>query len=142
MTVALCVLWVRSYFYSDTLHFVKVNVRGFVFNSYWGGITHLAPSSMSIADKFTALDVIEWSSMPIGSDWDTDLGRVCGFRGPIRPTHPLRFTVPHWFLVLIASTFAAAPWLSKMRSSFSLRTLLLATTLLAIVLGFSVWATR
>jgi hypothetical protein len=45
--------------------------------------------------------------------------------------------VPHWFPVLVSSTFAAAPWI---RWKFSLRTLLIATTLIAVVLGVVVWS--
>jgi hypothetical protein len=39
---------------------------------------------------------------------------------------------PHWLIVLGASAMAAAPWVSY---RFSLRTLLIATTLVAVVLG-------
>jgi hypothetical protein len=46
---------------------------------------------------------------------------------------------PHWFLVLISATFAAFPWL---RWHFSLRTLLIATTLVAVLLGLVVWLLR
>jgi hypothetical protein len=37
--------------------------------------------------------------------------------------------VPYWFAVTIAGTFAAAPWLMSWSNRFSLRTLLVATTL-------------
>ena len=47
--------------------------------------------------------------------------------------------VPHWFTVLLMGTIGAAPWL---RWSFSLRTLLIATTLIAVVLGLIVWLSR
>jgi hypothetical protein len=39
---------------------------------------------------------------------------------------------PHWFFVTLVAAFAAAPWL---RWRFSLRTLLLAMTLVAVLLG-------
>lgn len=42
--------------------------------------------------------------------------------------------VPHWFLVITAAAIAAAPWI-RSRLHFSLRTLLLAVTLLAVLLG-------
>jgi hypothetical protein len=45
--------------------------------------------------------------------------------------------LPHWFPVLLFATFAAIPWLVPRR--FSLRTLLIATTLVAAVLGLAVW---
>jgi hypothetical protein len=43
----------------------------------------------------------------------------------------------YWFLVLASAAIAAAPWL---RWRFSLRTLLIATTLVAVVLGFVIFA--
>jgi len=43
--------------------------------------------------------------------------------------------LPHWFLFLVFSTVAALPWL---RFYFTLRTLLIATTLVAVVLGLIV----
>lgn len=43
----------------------------------------------------------------------------------------------HWFPVMIFATAAALPWLPW---RFSLRTLLIATTLLALVVGLVVWA--
>jgi len=45
--------------------------------------------------------------------------------------------VPHWFVSLFFATLAAAPWF---RWRFSLRTLLIGTTLIAAVLGLIVWA--
>jgi hypothetical protein len=44
---------------------------------------------------------------------------------------------PHWFGVFALAGLAAFPWL---RWRFSLRTLLIATTLVAVVLGLAVWA--
>jgi len=47
--------------------------------------------------------------------------------------------VPHWFLVSAAAAAAISPWL---RWKYSLRTLLVAITLVAVVLGLAVWAGR
>jgi hypothetical protein len=44
---------------------------------------------------------------------------------------------PYWSLVLVSAALAIGPWL---RYRFSLRTLLIATTLAAVVLGLIVWA--
>jgi hypothetical protein len=49
--------------------------------------------------------------------------------------------VPFWFPVLIASLFTVSPWIGW-SNRFSLRTLLIATTLVAGVLGLAVWAMR
>jgi hypothetical protein len=47
---------------------------------------------------------------------------------------PRTITMPHWFPVLITASLAAAPWVIGVRR-FSLRTLLIAVTLVAVVLG-------
>jgi hypothetical protein len=47
--------------------------------------------------------------------------------------------VPHWFLILGASTVAIAPWI---RWRFSLRTLLIAATVVAVGLGLLVMMLR
>ena len=49
------------------------------------------------------------------------------------------FAVPHWLVSLVLFLVALAPWLSVRR--FSLRTLLIATTFIAVVLGLVVWMT-
>jgi hypothetical protein len=51
-------------------------------------------------------------------------------------------SIPHWFAVMVLATLAAAPWIRKLKWRFSLRTLLIATTLLAMVLGLIVYAAR
>jgi hypothetical protein len=49
--------------------------------------------------------------------------------------------VPSWFTVLIAATLAVLPWI-QWSKRFSLRTLLIATTLIALMLGIIVWMWR
>src|SRR5262249_19489271 len=49
---------------------------------------------------------------------------------------------PHWLVALFLCAFAGAPWISILRFRFSLRTLLIATALAAIVLWLVVWAAR
>jgi hypothetical protein len=46
---------------------------------------------------------------------------------------------PHWALLLAMATIATCPWI---RYRFTLRTLLLAITLLGVLLGLVVWTTR
>jgi hypothetical protein len=47
--------------------------------------------------------------------------------------------LPHWFVVGIVATLTSIPWL---RWQFSLRTLLIATTLVAALLGLIAYAVR
>jgi hypothetical protein len=63
------------------------------------------------------------------------------YAGFLLRRHPNDVTlfIPHWILPLLAVAPAALPWRS---SRFSLRTLLVATTLVAVVLGLIVYATR
>jgi hypothetical protein len=49
----------------------------------------------------------------------------------------LDITVPHWFLASVLMIFTAIPWI-PWSNRFSLRTLLVATTLVAVVLGLVV----
>lgn len=48
---------------------------------------------------------------------------------------------PYWFLIAVSGTFSAAPWI-RQRVHFSLRTLLIVTTLIAVLLGLVVWSIR
>ena len=47
--------------------------------------------------------------------------------------------VPLWFPVAIAAGLATVPWALQIPHRFSLRTLLIVTTLVAVVLGMIVW---
>jgi hypothetical protein len=48
--------------------------------------------------------------------------------------------LPHWTLVLMTGICGAAPWIRQLKWRFTTRTLLIATTLVAVVLGLIVWA--
>jgi hypothetical protein len=49
--------------------------------------------------------------------------------------------MPHWFLLLVSSSAGILPWI-RWSTRFSLRTLLIATTLVAVGLGLIVYAAR
>jgi hypothetical protein len=46
--------------------------------------------------------------------------------------------LPYWFVTLLSAAFGIAPWI-RLPTRFSLRTMLIATTLIAVVLGLIVW---
>jgi hypothetical protein len=48
--------------------------------------------------------------------------------------------LPDWLLVLVFGCAGMLPWIHQLKLSFSLRTLLVATTLVAVLLGLIVWA--
>jgi hypothetical protein len=50
-------------------------------------------------------------------------------------------SVPCWCCVAFFAALSAAPWF-RWTWKFSLRTLLIATTLIAVMLGLIVWAVR
>ena len=50
--------------------------------------------------------------------------------------------IPYWMLTLLLSIVGLTPWLPWSSLRFSLRTLLIATTLLAVVLGLTVYVTN
>jgi hypothetical protein len=54
-------------------------------------------------------------------------------------TFSYRLFIPIWLIALALSALSAAPWI---KPRFTLRTLLIATTLLAVVLGLVIWAAR
>ncbi len=125
--VLLIVLWVRSYSIGDSAFLNSMH------------------SITSIRGRI-CLDVsIVWNEIVYASDPIT----LNVFRNDIRieslevdpGTHLVRENVsaPHWIIVVPSLTLGVIPWL---RVRFSLRTLLIATTLVAVMLGLAVWAAR
>jgi hypothetical protein len=142
--LALVVLWARSYWYFD-----------------WLGGLAFAPQ-VSLANEFRVQDgcLIESVNGVLvvlyAGNWRESLLRIAtsagsapahpnlrvtgeegesafnGFQAKVHPNGVFRGSAPHWAFVLIFGALAAAPWI-KWR--FSLRTLLIATTLVAVVLG-------
>jgi len=50
-------------------------------------------------------------------------------------------TYPHWFAILTFATLSVVPWI-RWRTRFSIRALLIGTTLIAVALGIVVYALR
>jgi hypothetical protein len=132
LAVLLTVLWVRSYWRVDFMRLgedrVCMSIDGSVhtlcviFGPSFGGTLF----SRDHVFRFN-LGTPKYSLLGVGYD-------------------PFEYgtwaVVPHWFLVLLFATigtYAFTPWLHW---HFSLRTLLIATTLLAVVLGVAVWTAR
>jgi hypothetical protein len=84
-----------------------------------------------------------FESHPPSKHFDCYLfGFKCIFNStPQVPHFDFGLTAPFWFLVLASAGAMATPWI-RWSNRFSLRTLLIATTLVAVVLGFAVYAAR
>jgi hypothetical protein len=126
LCLLLIVLWVRSHWKWDALSFPQ------------GGISSMAGSTViGLGEGWGGTDwrihtyELDSSDDPIrGFAWINDGGPAGRIPGTM-------IIMPHWFLVSLFLVFAAAPWL---RYRFSLRTLLIAATVVAVLLGLIAWA--
>jgi len=135
LTLALCVLWVRSYWRWDSLDgdgwTIASNCGRIVFQRDSGTIQHVPGFDTVPADE--RANILLKSTHHI----ETTLGF-----GTARHAYESVAIIPYWFFALptvVALAFVLVPQASV---RFSLRTLLIATTLVAAELGLAVWATR
>jgi hypothetical protein len=123
--VLLIVLWVRSYWWMEQLSGPLSRTRILVVGSIEGGLLVQVPFH-------------DWGYIWKVRSNSLKSGGRSSFRfGSEFRRIPEGFCLPHWSLVVLYATLAAVPWL---RWRFSLRTLLIATTAIAVVLGLIVWA--
>jgi hypothetical protein len=118
-------LWVRSYWQYDNARFALAPANDLLVSSYKGRVIFILESNG-----------IPWQSTvrELGINWlPSDAffyKRASGFTSVI---------IPVWFAVLLFAGIGAIPWV---RYRFSLRTLLVAMTLVAVVLGALVISMR
>jgi hypothetical protein len=127
VAVLLCVLWVRSYWRVDYIE-KETSVIGWNAGSVRGEIAFSSWHTSS-------LDIPNWKYENYQPDYNEPLPKG-GFLFRVG-NGALFVFAPHCSLVLVACIFAALPWVRFWR--FSLRTLLIATTLVAVGLGLIVW---
>jgi hypothetical protein len=139
LTMALCVLWVRSYTWRD--HWVKkiAPMRGIWVESAVG---QFAVGTYPHKEFLMQSAAIEYHMVPTSADpchpSDNRIGFKAyygdGFAGVV---------VPHWLLILLSGAFASVLGIRRPVSfRFSLRTLLIATTLTAVALGLVCYTLR
>jgi hypothetical protein len=165
--VLLVVLWVRSYFIADRLHLPVGAKEAIAVASKQGKLFLLRYETVPQPNAWQAglysHSTADELSFPMG---DVSSNSRLGFGIMHRPPYSLpelkeqvvgkpgvitiwnsgvmflkgyAVMFPAWFLTLVTAVIAVAPWISR---RFSLRTLLLATTLVAVVLGAAVWAAK
>jgi hypothetical protein len=137
LTLLLCVLWVRSYrCYDYAMGHLTATADYHVYSSM--GVIAFT----TLAAEFPEANFE--GSMKLGSTLQSKLtpgrggppGRL-GFRWMQGPGKSAQ--VPYWSIILLSALASGAPWI---RSRFSLRMLLVAMTLVAILLGLLAWASR
>jgi hypothetical protein len=128
--VLLCVLWVRSYTWRDDLicHFPR---SAGVFSDRGYMQVHVS----SDFEQMLYPDQPGWKSRPTKFPptffWSCHIDKFGLFIGS-----------PHWFPASICVIVASLPFLPYSTTKFSLRALLIATTLIAVGLGLIVWLAR
>jgi hypothetical protein len=129
--VLLIAWWIRSYWRGDFLYLELTATQAVEFGSFKASVLFVeffvsrVPPTPPIRFRTARYDV-EPHWQYVGFQLEGDRSGT-------------RLGLPHWFLVIVSATFAAIPWI---RWRFSLRTLLIATTIVALVLGLTIYATR
>jgi hypothetical protein len=127
VAVLFCVLWVRSYWRCDL-----------VFREKSGWVTTVSSNrGVLYATQLERPFRIGYRGWQIDSRHTND--DIPGGVGWAQTSTLMAAQLPIWCAILVLATTAAMPWL---RWRFSLRTLLIATTLVAVVLGLIVWFSR
>jgi len=142
-TVALCVLWIRSYWYWDSIRagyppclYAADSANG---KFGIGGFDPTDPDVKVAPSWKYYCDESERAMMAVRIDPTKTLGGwgfAFGFDGA-----GFRIASPYWFPAMLFATAGITLWRNR-TCRFSLRTLLIATTLLAVVLGLVTWAGR
>jgi hypothetical protein len=146
LCLLLIALWVRSYSWED---FLSWRIVGRI---YVNGISHegrLKISAQYFRDSVRTLESeLPPSFLYSRADNFSNIELNWTLIARSTPTPTTGFGGPYWFITLVATFCAIAPWLPPrtlagqpwLRWSFSLRTLLIAMTLAAVVLGAIVFS--
>jgi hypothetical protein len=127
--VLLVALWVRSHWSWDAAWIYTPTAELLI--DAQSGETFLRYHTPPVSPKS---EVIGVKSVPALDIFVMPPGSYAGFRF-IR-SYGFGLFVPFWFLVIVATSLTVAPWITW---KFSLRMLLIATTLVAVGLGLIVW---
>jgi hypothetical protein len=137
VAVLLCVLWARSYWRSETIRRVASTTIYTSITSDRGAITLIRNDKLyflSLSLQFAAKDDWQYSSRTASK-----LTPSFGYRSA---PGDIYLRTPFWAIVLGFAALASGPWIGLLSWRFSLRTLLIATTLVAVGLGVAVYTLR
>jgi hypothetical protein len=127
--VLLCVLWVRSYSWRQTFNRLTPNELYQEIASDSGRL-----SLQSQYQPFADVGPIDWEY----EAYPPTFHEAPGFWF-VWHDNEWSAVIPHWFAMLFTLVLGVLPWL---RWRFSLRSLLVATTLVSVLLGLIVWAAK
>jgi hypothetical protein len=133
--VLLIVLWVRSYRLRDEIASLLTPTNGIYFESLEGrtGLHYYHSSDMrNWQSSAESAPVVDYMRDMSGPRFEFEVSGMAN--GTI--TH---IAAPYWLVTTSVAILAATPWIRQLRWRFSLRTLLIATTLVAVALGLIVW---
>ena len=145
-SVLLVALWMRSYWWADNIGVHHRNVAPL--GHYFLLFSNQGRCACIHVTSGVGSQWISWTTSPIRQPateafpfkFSETHGRM-GFDAYWLSTTDYGAFIPHWFLVIVSAAFGEVAWL-QWPSRFTLRTLLIATTLVAVVLGIVVWAVR
>jgi hypothetical protein len=133
--VLLCVLWARSLSRIERLTWHYSNAKALQIGTVPGAI-----DMGSIVDSPVPVQV-QKANRQWMTEWFESMqlygGKMSSWFAIWSTTTGSFVRIPNWFLLLGCCGLGSFPWLPFKR--FSLRTLLIATTLVAVVLGLIVW---
>ncbi len=127
--VLLIVLWVRSYWYHDGCYYFH--------GSGYIGVGSFRGNLLPFFEE-NPTAVVKWHVYSDPVDKDPHFRSFTWFNQLPRNFY---VSIPHWFIALLIAALGSVPWL-RWSKRFSVRTLLIATMLVALVLGLVVWSSR
>jgi hypothetical protein len=133
--VLLMVLWVRSYWYCDTIEGSGPSPAMFDFATVNGNAVFLGVPDFQSVFSVSTWSVVSESIVGV----QVEFPAIWLPRYTCLPNMMSELQVPCWMVVLLIGGLCIAPWIRR-STRFSLRTLLIATTLVAMVLGLIVYA--
>lgn len=135
----LIVLWLRSYRVADDVQMSASHLLTIRWQTFRGQLIWWEIGALETAPR-TWNHHAFWNTAERQPDWEQMDVLVPSWHWVTMGTGAIAaFVIPCWFPTLVSVALATAPWL---RWRFSLRTLLIATTLLAVVLGLAIYAAR
>ena len=144
VAVSVTVFWWRSYSTLDAVWWPPTDQRAISVESLLGRVWlrnyRTYPPAIVVPFHIRHLPMMNgWKAQTAGGFLGFNYRYDTGMKG--RSGRTTSISVPHWFALLSCIPIGAVSW-AKWSNRFSLRTLLIATTLVAVVLGLIVWAVK